>query len=372
VASSRNQVAVQTIRAWAGETIFKRGQDYQLRGRVRELATISSGELLAWVQGSSRYATRVVLDKESLSADCTCPYGGICKHAVAVALAYLNRSDQAPPLPVAPANDPRIVLLDHKVAAAAIVSAPPIVSEPRGDPALTAFLTALSHQELVALVLEMARRFPELRAALAVRQMLASDDANQLEAEVLGRILEAGAAPGWIDRWDDQAHLPDYSPVYDGLKLLLDQGHADAVVRLGEELLETGISQVEQTHDDGETASEVAACLTLVFQALPRSSLAPHEQLLWALNAMLRDPYDLCHGAQQVLEQPYPPVAWSAVADDLLERLDDVPVATASYTIIGAGSRPTSRSLPWRRPGATTRSSRCASVRPSRAAAMSA
>jgi uncharacterized Zn finger protein len=326
--SSRDLVAVQTIRAWAGETIFKRGQDYQLRGRVRELATTSSGELLAWVQGSSRYATRVVLDRERLSADCTCPYGGVCKHAVAVALAYLDRPDQAPPLPVASANDPRIVLLDRKAAAAAIASAPPSMPEPRGDPALTTFLSALSHQELVALMLEMALRFPELRDALAVRQMLASDDADQLEAEVLGRIIAAGAAPGWGDRWDDEADLPDYSPVYDGLKLLLDRGHADAVVRLGEELLETGISQVEQTHDDGETASEVSACLSLVFQALPRSSLTPHEQLHWALNAMLRDPYDLCHGAREVLEQPYPPEAWSVVADDLLARLDDVPVAT--------------------------------------------
>ncbi len=46
-ASSRNQVAIQMIRTWADETIFKRGQDYQLRGRVRELAATSSGGLVA-------------------------------------------------------------------------------------------------------------------------------------------------------------------------------------------------------------------------------------------------------------------------------------------------------------------------------------
>jgi uncharacterized Zn finger protein len=295
-----------------------------LRSAHEKLTRFSSpsGGLLAWVQGGSRYATRVALDQERLSADCTCPYGGTCKHVVAVALAYLDRPDQAPPLPVASANDPRIVLLDRKAAAAVIASAPPSMPEPTGDPKLTSFLSALSHQELVALMLDMARRFPELRDALAVRQMLASDDADQLEAEVLGRIIAAGATSGWGDRWDDEADLPDYSPVYDGLKLLLDQGHADAVVRLGEELLETGISQVEQSHDDGETASEVAACLSLVFQALPRSSLAPHEQLRWALNALLRDPYDLCHGAREILERPYPPETWSVVADDLLARLD--------------------------------------------------
>jgi uncharacterized Zn finger protein len=236
--SNHNQVTIQTIRAWASETIFKRGQDYQLRGRVRELAATSPGELVAWVQGSSRYATRVILNQERLSADCTCPYGGTCKHAVAVALAYLDRPDQARPLPLATANDPRIVLLDRKAAAATITSAPPTMSMPTGDAALTTFLSALSQQELVALLLDMARRCPELHDALAVRQMLASDDAGQLEAEVLGRIIAAGTASDWGDRWDDEAELPDYSPVYDGLKLLLDQGHADAVMRLGEELLD--------------------------------------------------------------------------------------------------------------------------------------
>jgi hypothetical protein len=92
------------------------------------------------------------------------------------------------------------VLLDRKAAAAAIASAPPTVSEPADDPKLTTFLSALSHQDLVALMLEMARRFPELRDALAVRQMLASDAADQLEAEVLGRTLQAHAAPGWGER----------------------------------------------------------------------------------------------------------------------------------------------------------------------------
>src|SRR6266540_4540016 len=163
--SSRDQFAVQTIRAWAGETIFKRGQDYQFRGRVRELAATSSGGLVAWVQGNARYATSITLGKDDLTSRCTCPYGGTCKHAVAVALAYLDRPDQAPSLPAATPNDPRIVLLDHKAAAAAIASAPPTMSESRGDPALTTFLSALSHQELIALMLEMARRFPELRDA---------------------------------------------------------------------------------------------------------------------------------------------------------------------------------------------------------------
>jgi uncharacterized Zn finger protein len=320
----------QTIRAWAGETIFKRGQDYQLRGRVGELAATSSGGLVAWVQGTSRYSTNVMLAPAGLSSRCTCPYGGTCKHAVAVALAYANRPAKAAPLPIAAPNDPRLVLLDRRAAAAEMLASTPATpAGPPGDPALHDFLSALPQPALVALLLEMAQRFPDLRDALAVRRMLANDDADELEEEVFGRILEAGVESGWGDDWDNERHLPDYDPVYDGLKLLLDRGHADAVVRLGEELLESGISQVEQTHDDGETSSAVAACLSLVFKALPHSSLAPHEQLRWAIDALLRDSYDLCDGAQAVLAQPYPPEAWSIVADDLLKRLNDAPAAAA-------------------------------------------
>ena len=43
-ASSRNRVA-QAVRAWAGETIFKRGQDYQLYGRLDAMTRPSAGRV---------------------------------------------------------------------------------------------------------------------------------------------------------------------------------------------------------------------------------------------------------------------------------------------------------------------------------------
>lgn len=191
---------IAQIRAWAGETIFKRGQSYELRGKVRELAATSEGELLAWVQGSERYATRVSLGSNRLASDCTCPYGGTCKHAIAVALAYLNRPEKAPLLPVAAANDTRFALLERKAAALALATQPaqiPIKTSAGADPepTLQAFLAAHTQNELVALLIGLAQRFPEVREALAVRQMLANDNADQLEAEVLGRIITATAQP---------------------------------------------------------------------------------------------------------------------------------------------------------------------------------
>jgi uncharacterized Zn finger protein len=336
--ASEAEVTLSHLRAWAGEAVFKRGQDYQLRGRVSELSTAEEGGLVAWVQGSGRYATRVFLDADQLVSDCTCPYGSSCKHAVAVALAYLARSEQAQPLPVVPASDPRLVLLERQTAAATVLAM--LTGGPAAQggaaasrkPTLAAFLATYTQAELVALLVELAQRIPEVRDALAVRQMLANDNADQLQAEVLKRIIAATTEPGWRNHWGADGYTPDYGPVLDGFKLLLERGHADAVVRLGEHLLEAGISQVEQSDDEGETAAEISACLAVVFQALPASSLQPDEQLTWAIDALLRDPYDLCDGAQAVLELPYPPVAWSMVADNLLSRLTGVPPAAGDFT----------------------------------------
>lgn len=54
--------------------------------------------------------------------------------------------------------------------------------------------------------------------------------------------------------------LPDYSQVEDKLRALADQGYADAVLQLGEDLWIKGSSQVEQSDDEGETAMAIASC----------------------------------------------------------------------------------------------------------------
>ena len=165
MSASDARITLAQLRSWAGERVFKRGQDYELRGRVRELAVTEAGVLVAWVQGGERYATRVIVLTDRLASDCTCPYGGTCKHAVAVALAYLNRPDQAPPLPVASASDPRLVLLERKAAAASVAAQSSAV--PAGESTLQTFLTAHTQAELVALLLDLAKRFPMVADAVA-------------------------------------------------------------------------------------------------------------------------------------------------------------------------------------------------------------
>jgi hypothetical protein len=52
------------IEEWAGGKIVSRGKSYQRQGRVSDLAVTDDGSLIAWVDGTVRYATRKV--RESL------------------------------------------------------------------------------------------------------------------------------------------------------------------------------------------------------------------------------------------------------------------------------------------------------------------
>ena len=62
------------LEEWAGGKIVSRGKNYQRQGRVRDLAVTEDDGLMAWVDGTERYATRVVMDDDGLpDSICTCP-----------------------------------------------------------------------------------------------------------------------------------------------------------------------------------------------------------------------------------------------------------------------------------------------------------
>lgn len=46
------------LEEWAGSKIVSRGKSYPHQGRVSELAQTEDGGLIAWVDGSDRYATK--------------------------------------------------------------------------------------------------------------------------------------------------------------------------------------------------------------------------------------------------------------------------------------------------------------------------
>lgn len=285
------------------------------------------------MQGTQRYATGVDIEEGGLSSVCTCPYWSTCKHAVAVVLEYLEYLKQDIEVPTVKENDPRLVLLredaeetgdegdedEEDVEADRCV---PRRDEKAAPSALSAYLKQQTKAQLIALLEELAGSYPAVHEALQDRRDLSVGTVRKLVNTVRKEINRLSAEPGWSNHWNDEGYTPDYSRVRDRLEVLLARGHADEVVALGEKLLEAGTRQVGMSHDEGETAEEISSCLSVVFRALPQSSLSPAEQMLRAVEAELNDDYDLCQGVEIFWEQEYTVADWNTLAERLSQRLN--------------------------------------------------
>jgi len=316
------------LEAWAGSVIVSRGRNYQLSRHVSDLASTPDGALIAYVQGTQRYTTRVDIDDAMLDSTCTCPYDGlVCKHAVAIVLEFLDhlkRGDEVPPLPK---GDPRPALLEEAMEEEEGITFEKIEPGEEGEVNrvdLHAFLEGKSKTELVAMMEKLTRENPEARRALEDRKDLASGSVKGLVQSIAVDIEELSSEPAWSHHWSGEGYIPDYSPVRERLEALLAGGYTDEVLELGEALLKAGTRQVEMSDDDGETGMEISSCLDVAFRALPRSSLSPTDQILWVVDIELRDQYDLCEteGHYAFWDRKFPPEEWDIAADRLLERLE--------------------------------------------------
>lgn len=322
------------LQEWAGATIVSRGQSYQRSRQVHELARTSRGGLVAWVQGTRRYATTIESEGKALIAACTCPYGDICKHAVAVVLDYLEQVKQDRAIPTVTEQDHRLRLLEDSADAEEMDEEADgneadedtgrvflRQSQKAASVALLEFLEQQTKPQLLALLKDLAQRYPDARQFLQDRHNLSVGAVPKLVKAVQAEIAALSEEPGWSNHWNDEGSSPDYSRVRDRLEVLLAQGHADAVVDVGAELLEAGTRQVEMSHDEGETGEEIASCLDIVFRALPHSSRSPAEQMRWAVEADLSDDYELCRGAKTFWDRTHPVTAWNVLAEQLAPRL---------------------------------------------------
>jgi uncharacterized Zn finger protein len=134
------------IRNLASESSFERGTNYYRDRAVLEPIR-QEMELRALCEGSDYepYQVSVKLAKSGIAeTSCTCPYdyGGICKHIVALLLAYVHEPQSF-----------------------------------RSIPPLTALLAGLSQEELIALIGEMIKREPELLSL--VELSIATEQARQ-------------------------------------------------------------------------------------------------------------------------------------------------------------------------------------------------
>lgn len=327
------------LESWAGVRSVQKGRSYQRGRHVRDLARTADGALLATVQGTRTYATTVSLGgakKTRLDSECSCPVGAACKHCIAVVAEYLDAVANNRPVPVAPEDDPRWAKLggdedgeewddgddgDEDPPRRATVPSLPDV-----DAKIRASLAEMSHAALADLAWSLIRKSPSVHAEYRERVALRDGDAKPLLAEAKKELRRVTAEVGWGRGWSDEGHTPDYARLRGRLERLLELGRADDVVELGRELIEKGMEQVGRSDDEGETGEQLGSCMPPVFQAVVRSKLPPPQRLLFAIDAILADDWDIvAEEAGRVIDTGGSRADWSAVADALAARLGPAP-----------------------------------------------
>lgn len=135
-----------TIALLVGAKVFERGEACFLSGRVLRTEA-ARGELRGSVRpelrGRAVYAVRIWVREEGLAYECTCPMGvqrQFCKHAVAVALAHLEKERQE-------AEGEFALLRERVMAVDAAVLVERLLERARTDPGLLAVLTQLTESE---------------------------------------------------------------------------------------------------------------------------------------------------------------------------------------------------------------------------------
>ncbi len=319
-----------------------RGRAYQRGGRVRDLAISADSKLLATVSGGRRYATQVWWEADVLHSSCTCPVGwNRCKHAVAVIAAFLYMLANSTAVPTADADDDRWEELASNVQEEpyeAFGDGDEGDSEDDGDQPIPRranakrraddekirkHIDAKSREELAALVWSFTRRFPDLREEFRERIALGEGDADRLVSETRKELRKSTSEPGWRNYWKGEGYTPDFGRLARYLDRMVELGHADAVVKLSREIMSRGVEMIGQSNDEGETATAFAECLRPIFRAVAKSSLPSAKKLLFAIDADLRDEYNVIESdlLDAVLENDANLADWSAVADELARRL---------------------------------------------------
>lgn len=329
-------LTLDDLREWAGAKILSRGKSYVRN--VKGLSRTEDGTLAAWVSGSEEYATSVHLDADGdFDYSCTCPYDwGPCKHTVSVVLAAAEHVKQKKTIPLLAENDDLSQTLfddsnddygdddewGEEDEESEIIAAP---ATGKGKARLRKIFEGMDKEELVALLMDLSGRYPEIERGMLEKEQLATGRVDKVVSSLRREIRNISAEPAWHNPWKDEGNLPDYSHVREQLQALLTNGHADALLQLGEELWTRGNEQVEQSHDEGDTATAIAECMEIVLAAVPQSSLTPSEQLLWVIDHTLADEYSLLESGGKVLDSgAYTQAHWREVADILEVRLKSI------------------------------------------------
>ena len=320
------EITFMDLENWAGEKIVSRGKSYQKNGYVSDIGQTEDGKIVGWVHGTNTYATAVSIKNGIIESQCTCPYWDNCKHAVALILEFLVTLKKNHTVPIVKSNDPRLQLLDKN-------------DEEYNDfndyeEKLTSdkenikhLLKTKSKKELIQMLINASEMYPDITNDWHINSVSSPMTLDESLIKKIHKQIEyVSSEDCWWDGWNRSGHIADYSYIKKGLTKLLNAGYSDEVLKLGEFLFKKGTEQVGRSNDDGATAMEIENCLKVVFQALSACSMPDVDKMEKAINFSLNDQYWLCSDIDLFWEKTFDQSSWSALADRLLKRLQDMPL----------------------------------------------
>ncbi|GAB5512967.1 SWIM zinc finger family protein [Rhodopirellula baltica] len=329
-----------TLESWTGSRTIQRGEDYQKQGRVRKLVLCGDGSIIATVQGTESYITRVSLNTKKrsgvqLSSYCSCPVGYDCKHGVATVLKMIADCEAGKRPPSISDTDVRFEhLQDDNTTPAPKPSSGASKKQRTTDKQIREYLADESKENLIDRLMKCCSAEPSIRRTLADEVTIASGHFDKLLAEAYKEMRKLTAEEAWYDAWDGEGELPDYSGLQKRMTTLLAAGHADELVKLGKELMTRGTDQVNRGHDDGSVCGQLCECMETVAKAIRKSSLTDEQRLLVAFDLSLDDDYDLAASVAELFQSKWPKSAWSSVADELIVRLHSLPAKTDRHGFV--------------------------------------
>ena len=329
----------EDLEDWAGTTIVSRGRTYQRNNSVSDLGFTPEGALIAYVLGSARYVTQVAIQEGDLTSECTCPYWTNCKHAVAVVLEYLMCLKNNVAVPQIPQTDPRLGMLretettgeeywDPELGMWTDTEEEPKAEQQQNTGPLLAYFKKQTRAQLIELLDELTRAFPDVREFLEDRRKVRSGNADTLLKAIRQEIADIREGPDW-DEYEYE-YEQEYQPVsFNRLKTylqaLLLAGPAEELLQVGKELINAVNFAIDNYEIEGDIIDEVPACMEIVIQALPASSLSSSEKLIWAVDLELADEYEFCYDVlKNIWNNADNKSDWHALADELQKRLNAI------------------------------------------------
>ena len=325
----------EDLEDWAGTTIVGRGRTYQRNSSVSDLGITPEGALIAYVLGSARYVTQVAIQDGDLTSECTCPYWTNCKHAVAVVLEYLMCLKNDVAVPEISQTDARLDMLQETETTGEEYWNPELgmwtdveeqleAEQQQNTGPLLAYLKKQTKAQLIELLDELTKAFPDVREFLEDRRNVRSGNADTLLKAIRKEIADIREEPDW-DEYEREYQPVSFNRLKTYLQALLLAGHADEAIPLGKELI-NAVNFALETYDmDGDIFDEVPACMEIVIQALPASSLSSYEKLAWAVDMDLGDSYELCYDVlENIWNNANKKSDWHALADELQKRLNAI------------------------------------------------